>query len=165
MKRKRSIRWRRKLQRGLKTLATLAKSAGYFHHRGIRVRHHGLLVDQPGIAAALDDVAEVMGQRYGHSATLAIMSRITIRYYSHPVLVASGWADQDARWTGGTAFAERGLAKIHYDDKWASRTRVAVGALVALELHGDLREPEVDDTLEAEAASAYEPDNPDHVVH
>ena len=63
MKRRRKVRkWRRQFATWLTAVsdavASMSASAGVFRHRGVLVLHPGLLIDQIGVAAAIDQAID-----------------------------------------------------------------------------------------------------------
>jgi len=133
----RSIRWRRKLQKHLGTAIKAVESFGYFKHRGIRIFHPGLLIDQPAVAEAIDASIVFVLQHSPQAEVRPLLQRLTLRYFPRPIRTTAGWVNQDARWTGGFAMFDRGVARVHYDEHWKKRTRNALIALMLMELRID----------------------------
>jgi hypothetical protein len=95
-----------------------------------------LLVDQAGIAEAIDNGIASVCTDHNRAHARELLERITVRYFDRKIRTQSGWVSHDARWSGGIAAFERGRGQIHYDEKWPARTRLVVASLLAMELRG-----------------------------
>ena len=140
MKRRRKVRkWRRQFATWLTAVsdavASMSASAGVFRHRGVLVLHPGLLIDQIGVAAAIDQAIDESGANQGVELVRGLLGRVTLRIYGKQFKVGTVWLDQHAVWQGGRL--DRGMVRIRYDKKWKRRIYGAMYSLLQLDSEDD----------------------------
>lgn len=132
----------RRLRRALDFATALHTCAGSFHHRGLRVWHLGILLDQWQIAELVDlTIAELGKQGHKSEVVEALLARCVVRVtQARPVL--DGMAvEQFGRWTGGVR--DRGEICLRFDEDLLPRLGALLRALLLHELApGQVARPE-----------------------
>lgn len=109
-------------QRALDDLAADV-GLGAFRHRGVRVIHAGVLVDQKAIADRIDEELGLLGPR----VDITCLSRV--RVYIAPNRATD--LTMAARWTGG--LCDRGEARVEDGESTPDLVAAAVVALIGVE--------------------------------
>ena len=123
---------RKAVRKAIRLGRMLSRAPGVFRHRGALVFHPGILVDQPGIAAAIDEATELALRRGVPGPMLpALLGRVVLIYSDRPIRIGAARVAHHASWRGGVF--DRGLARICYDESWRNRTRLSLAALLIAE--------------------------------
>lgn len=137
--------WARPITRRLRRLAAELGPFG-FRYLGVLVEHHGMILDQPGVAKA---IAEAL-QEVGRLSPRGVRAGDIVRRIRVEVLDAGPGLLMQASWSGG--IWDRGVVQIRVHDHWTEEMKRGIVGLVLEELRATGRVSPLHG-VEGEAAS------------